>query len=121
MFCATASKLCSEFALMKKSILRGEQQHAVVHLRAARHDGDVEAVFLVRAVRDRLIEAAMLGLGDPVGAERDLVERLGLRRSASGWQARGRTACGTRGESLHGRAPAKFTRTIVSCHRRESG
>ena len=55
----------------------GEQQHAVVHLRAARHDRHVEAVFPVGAVGDRLIEAAMLGLGDPVGAERDLVELLG--------------------------------------------
>ena len=35
---------------------------------------------LVRAVGDRLIEAAMLGLGDPVGAERDLVESLRRRR-----------------------------------------
>ena len=48
-------------------------------LRAARHDGDVEAVFLVGAVGDRLVEAAVLGLGHPVGAERDLVQRLSGR------------------------------------------
>ena len=59
--------------------LLGEQRQAVVHLRAARHDGHVEAVFRIGAVGDRLIEAAMLGLGDPIGAERNLVERLRLR------------------------------------------
>ena len=45
--------------------LAGGQQNAVVHLRPARHDGDVEAVFLVGAVGDRLIEAAVLGLAPP--------------------------------------------------------
>ncbi|MFK4490089.1 hypothetical protein ABIA45_005167 [Bradyrhizobium sp. USDA 336] len=71
--------------------LAGDQQHPVVLVRAAGDDGDVEAVFLVGAVGDRLEEAAMLGLGDPVGAEGDLVERLGARRrkrGESGQQAR---------------------------------
>ena len=62
--------------------LADRQQDAVVDVRPARHDGDVEPVFLVGAVGERLVEAAMLGLRDPVGAERDLVERLraGLTR-----------------------------------------
>jgi len=59
--------------------LAREEQQAVVHLRTAGHDRHVEAVLLVRPVRDRLIEAAVLGLGHPVGAERDLVELLRLR------------------------------------------
>ena len=50
--------------------LADRQQDAVVHVRAARHDGDVEAVFPVGAVGQRLVEAAVLGLGHPIGAER---------------------------------------------------
>ncbi len=53
--------------------LAGSEQDAVVGLRTALHDRHVEAVFGVGAVRDGLIIAAMLGLGEPVGAERDLV------------------------------------------------
>ena len=60
--------------------LADRQQDAVVHIRPAGHDGDVEAVFPVGAVGDRLIEAAMLGLRHPIGAERHLVERLGHTR-----------------------------------------
>ncbi len=56
--------------------LAGDQEHAVVVVRPARHDGDVEPVFPVGAVGDRLKEAAMLGLGHPVGSERDLVQLL---------------------------------------------
>jgi hypothetical protein len=52
--------------------LAGQQQRAVVHLRAALGDGDIEAAGGIGAVGDRLIEAAMLGLGEPVGAEGDL-------------------------------------------------
>ncbi len=76
----TASKVCSEFALMKKSSLPAISSDAVVVVGAAGHDGDVEAVFLVGAVGDRLEEAAMLALGDPVGAERDLVQSLSALR-----------------------------------------
>jgi hypothetical protein len=39
----------------------GQDQRAVVDLRPARHDLDVEAAIGVGAVRDRLVEAAMLG------------------------------------------------------------
>ena len=63
--------------------LAGEQKHAVVHLRAARHNGHVEVVLLVRAVRDRLIEAPVLRFGHPVGAEGDLVEGLRIRGRAA--------------------------------------
>ena len=75
--------------------LAGEQRDAVVHLRAARHDGHVEAVFRIGAVGDRLIETAMLGLGHPVGAERDLVELLRLRGQAkqSDGEQRARERC----------------------------
>jgi hypothetical protein len=59
--------------------LAGGQQDAVVGVGASRHDGDVEAVFLVGAVSDRLEEAAMLGLRHPVGSERHLVEGLCTR------------------------------------------
>src|SRR5262249_18187371 len=46
----------------------------------ARHDDHVEAIFLVGAVGERLVEAPMLDLGHPVGAEANLVERSPLRR-----------------------------------------
>ena len=47
----------------------GRQQELVVGLRAALHDRDVEPVFCISAVGDRLVISAMLGLGEPVGAE----------------------------------------------------
>src|SRR5665811_1699156 len=60
--------------------LAGNQQHAVVVVRTARHDGDVEPVFFVGAVGQGLEKSAVLGLGNPVGSERDLVQRgLGAR------------------------------------------
>ena len=55
------------------------QQHAVVGLRPARHDGDVEVVLGVGAVGDGLVVAAVLGLGDPVGPEAHRVPLLGER------------------------------------------
>ena len=82
-FCATASKLCSVLALMKKSILPTGEQDAVVHVRAARHDGHVEPVLAVGAVGERLVEAAVLALRHPIGAERDFVELLGVRGDAA--------------------------------------
>ena len=66
--------------------LADRQQDAVVDLRAARHDGDVEAVAAVGAVGQRLVEAAVLGLRDPVGGEGRLVERLGRWRGIAGRQ-----------------------------------
>ena len=68
--------------------LVAEEQRLVGRLRAALHDGDLEAVFLVSAVGDRLIEAAVLGLGQPVGAVGNLVERQ--RRAG---ECRGHGAC----------------------------
>jgi hypothetical protein len=53
----------------------GRQQKLVVGLRAALDDRDIEPVFGIRAVGDRLVISAMLGLGEPVGAEGDLVGR----------------------------------------------
>ena len=55
-------------------------QHAVIGVRATLYDGHVEAVFPVGAVGERLVEAAVLGLGHPVGAESDFVERFRTRR-----------------------------------------
>ena len=55
--------------------LAGGEQKAVVGLRAAGHDRHVEPVFGVSAVDDRLIIAAVLGFGEPVGAEGHLVGR----------------------------------------------
>ena len=69
--------------------LADRQQQAVVHVRPARHDGDVEAVSAIGAVDQRLVVAAVLALGHPVGAERHLVERpLRLRRYRRAQHAR---------------------------------
>lgn len=54
----------------------------MVGVGTALHNGDVEAVFGIGAVGDGLIEAAMLGFGDPIGREGDLVEVFGRRRLA---------------------------------------
>ena len=58
----------------------GGQQQLVVGLRAALNDRDVETVFGVSAVGDSLVISAVLGLGEPVGPERDLVGRERGRR-----------------------------------------
>ena len=84
MLLSTASKVCSVFAAMKKSIFAEIIRMRLLTLRPAGHDGDVEAVFLVGAVGDRLEEAAVLGLRHPVGAEGHLVQRLRRRRQACG-------------------------------------
>ena len=56
MFCSTASKLCSVFAAHEEVDLADRQQDAVVHVRPARHDGDVEAVLSIGAVGQRLVD-----------------------------------------------------------------
>ncbi len=56
--------------------LAGQQQHAVVHVGSARHDGDVEPIAAIGAVGERLVMPAVLGLRHPVGAEGHLVEGL---------------------------------------------
>ena len=72
----------------KEVELADRQQDAVVHVRPARHDGDVEAVALVGAVDQRLVMAAVLALRHPVGAERHLVERLLRLRGGRAQHAR---------------------------------
>ena len=79
------------------------QQHAVAGPRAARHDGDLEAVFLVSAVGDGLVIAAMLALGEPVGAEGHLGQRL-LRQGASAQAGRKRSR--DPGVQLHRHSPS---------------
>ena len=72
--------------------LADRQQNAVVHLRPARHDGDVEAEAAVCAVGQRLVEAAVLGFGDPVGGERPTLAAARWprrRRSCSPGERRG--------------------------------
>ena len=59
--------------------LAGDQEHAAVRRRAALQNGDVEAVFGVSSVDERLVVAAGLRVGDPIGAKGHLVE--GRRRS----------------------------------------
>ena len=68
--------------------LADRQQKAVVHVRPARHDGDLEAVSAIGPVNQRLVMAAVLGLRHPVGAEGDLVELL-LRGGGRVKEARG--------------------------------
>ena len=67
--------------------LPGEQQLQTVHLRTAHAHGHVETVLAIGAFGERLVEAAVLGLGVPVGTEHELLGRLRL--------------CGTR-EHQHG-------------------
>ena len=69
--CSTAEKVPSRLPCHVELDLAAEQ-HRLLGLR---DDRDLQAVFLVGAVGDRLVEAAVLGLGHPVGAEGDLVER----------------------------------------------
>ena len=51
--------------------LAGQKQRPAGDLRSALHDRHVEAAGGIGAVGDRLVVAAMLGLGEPVGAEGD--------------------------------------------------
>jgi hypothetical protein len=62
----------------EKIYLADRQQDAVVHVGAARQDRHVESVLLVCAVGERLIEAAVFGLGEPIGGKADLIQLLGL-------------------------------------------
>jgi hypothetical protein len=57
--------------------LPGEQQLHHVDLRPAHADFDVEPVLAIRSLGHRLIEAAVLGLRQPVGQEHDLGRALG--------------------------------------------
>ena len=53
-------------------LTRSEQLQAV-DLRAAHLDGDIEAVLFVSTLGDRLIQPAVLGLGEPVALEGDFL------------------------------------------------
>ena len=53
---------------------RGEQDR-VGGLGTALNDFNVEAVFGIGSIRDRLIESAVFGFGEPVGAKAHLVRR----------------------------------------------
>ena len=79
----------------------GRQQKLVVRLRPALDDRDVEAVLGVSAVGDRLVISAVLGLGEPVGAERDLV---GGERGRSEQTKRDRQASA---QEFHGSLPSR--------------
>src|SRR5262249_8577259 len=68
----------------KEIYFADRQQDAFVDVWPARHDGDIEAIFAIRPVRQCLIEAAVLTFGDPVGAERDLIKRLRRGRRDGG-------------------------------------
>ena len=47
----------------------GRQQELVVGLRPSLHDRDVQSVFRIGAVGDRLVISAVFGLREPVGAK----------------------------------------------------
>lgn len=62
----------------------GQKQRLVVHLWAAGDDGNVQTAGLIGAVGDGLIETAVLGLGEPVGAEHHLFKGKRWRNRANG-------------------------------------
>ena len=66
----------------------GQQQLADVEAGPALAQVALDAGLAVQAGGDRLVEAAMLGLGAPVGAEAHLVERLRARRAIERRQQR---------------------------------
>ena len=63
--------------------LAGGEQLQRIDLRAAHADRHVEAVPLVDALGHRLVEAAVLGLREPVRAEHEARERLRVQRAAA--------------------------------------
>ena len=71
MFSRTKLSGTNEFEARLKSSTPGREQLRVVDLRPALPQRHVEAVPLVDAGGDRLVEAAVLGLGLPIGAEAD--------------------------------------------------
>ena len=85
------------------------QQRPVVHLRPALQQGHVQSVFLVGAVGDRLVEAAMRGLRFPVGGKANLV--VGVR---SGRRQRGQRHHKPR-QGLNGNAKGGRHRVFSGC------
>jgi len=82
----------------------------MVDLRAARPEAHLEPVLGIDPGGDGLIEAAMLGLGLPIGAEADLVEGAG---------GRGGEDCGEGEESGAKREAAasimRFPKRLIRC------
>ena len=70
-------EIADHVAAHEKFDLAGDEQHAAVRGRAALQNRDVEPVFFVSSVDQGLIVAAGLRIGEPVGAERHLVESAG--------------------------------------------
>ena len=91
-FCATASKPCSVLALRKKSILPTGSRMRLFTFGPPGTMVTSSPYLPVGAVGERLVEAAMLGLGHPVGAERDLVESCAPTRAAPRRRRRRRPA-----------------------------
>ena len=83
---ALGQEIAEQIAALEEIDLSRQQQHAPVRLRTAGQNGDVETVFGVGAVDEGLVVAARLGIGEPVGAERHLVERVCRRGGKPGNQ-----------------------------------
>ncbi len=69
MSCCDRSKGLQHVAAHVEVDLAGQQQRTAGDLRPALHDLHVEAASRIGAVRERLVVAAMLGLGEPVRPE----------------------------------------------------
>ena len=70
-------------------------EHSVCGARPAGHNGDLQPVFLESAIGDRLIISAVLGLRDPVRAERDFPKGLRSESAAPKRACRSGKAKGT--------------------------
>ena len=81
-FCSTVLNAWNHIGAHVEIDASGGQQQAIVALRAALQDRDLEAVFGIGAIGQRLIEAAMLRLGAPIGRETHAIERGGGKHSA---------------------------------------
>ena len=92
---------------MTTSSWPGGEQLQAVDLRAAHLDRDIQAVLLVDAFRHGLVEAAVLGLREPVGREDDAFRGLG----ADGYGKQQRSdKQQARGDPGHRGAPGDDTR-----------
>src|SRR6185312_13047435 len=73
----------------------GCEQLGMIDLRATLAQRHIEPVFLVDAGGDRLVIAAMLGLGAPIGAEGDVIERVRRHRGGHNQRPDGDEPCRT--------------------------
>jgi hypothetical protein len=76
MLFSTASNDRNVLALANPSIRAHRQKQTVVDVRPTLNDGHIKTMTAIGAVRQRLVEAAVLGLRHPVGAERKLLQWL---------------------------------------------